>query len=415
MRPALSVSVRAARRLAIVRQGLAGPAPAPDREGILDLVGRLGYLQLDPTSAVARSHLLVLWSRLGPFRRSDVEHLLYQERALFEYWCHAASIVPASDYPLHRLLMRTYPGTGTASRRWVGAWMEENHALRAHILAELAARGPLRAQDLEDRSARPWRSSGWTDGRNVPRMLEMMWMKGEVLVSRRSANARWWDLSERCLAPDTPREELSEREVVELAAQRSLRSLGVATPRDINSGFTGGRYPGLAETLDRLLAAGTVLPVGIRDGGRALAGRWLVHADDADTLQELDAGGGWHPRTTLLSPFDNLIAIADRARAERLFGFRFRLEIYLPKPNRRYGYFVMPVLHGDRLIGRIDPVFDRARGILAVKAVHPEPEAPMTHATGRAIGAAVRRLGRFLGAREIEYGEVPAAWAPAID
>lgn len=389
-----------ARRLAIEKQRLAGPRPTPDREGILDSVRDLGCLQLDPISVVARSHVLVLWSRLGAYDVADLEALLWEERRLFEYWAHRASIVLTEDYPIHQLLMRRYPSDRWAHNRRTRLWVEQNTALKRHVLARLRKDGPLRLRDFEDRSVVGWQSGGWTSGRNVDRMLDVLWTQGRVMVAGRKSNDKLWDLAERWLPAWTPRERLSEQEIVRRAAQRSLRALGVATARHIDSHFTVGRYPGLDRALERLEKRGLIERVRIVDDGREWPGTWYVHVEDVPLLERIREGG-WEPRTTLLSPFDNLII--DRARTERLFGFHFRMEIYVPKTKRRFGYYALPILHGDRLVGRVDPTFDRKREVLTINALHAEERIGMRGTTGRAIRAAIEQLAGFLGAREIQY------------
>src|SRR5437868_2678298 len=189
-------------------------------------------------------------------------------------------------------------------------------------------------------------------------MLDFLWTQGKLMVAGRVGGQRLWDLAERCLPEWAPREELDRHEAVRRAAQKSLRALGVARPREIAQHYTRGRYPGLQKALDELESEGRIEQVQIVDEDQAIwPGPWYVHAEDLPLLERL-AAGEWHPRTTLLSPFDNLIC--DRARTEKLFDFEFRIEIYVPAAQRQYGYFVMPILHGDRLIGRVDPRFDRA-------------------------------------------------------
>jgi uncharacterized protein YcaQ len=176
----------------------------------------------------------------------------------------------------------------------------------------------------------------------------------------------------------------------------------VATARDIDRHFTAGRYPGLPTVLAGLEREGRIERVRVADDGTEWPGPWYVHADDLPLLERLEAGD-WQPRTTLLSPFDNLII--DRERTQRLFGFHFRMEIYVPRAARRYGYYVLPVLHGDRLVGRVDPAMDRRRGRLVVNAVHAEPDAPA--AAGPAVAAALQELAVFLGADGVELGQPP--------
>ena len=412
MKALRTVSPSLVRRMAIIRQHLAGPTPDPDRDGILDVARDLGCLQLDPIRVVERSHLLVLWSRLGRFDPADLDALLWEERQLFEYWAHRASIVLTADYPIHNLLMRRYPMERHAYSRRVREWLRENEALRRYVVRRLREAGPLRLRDFEDRSRTGWTSSGWTTGRNVERMLDVLWTQGKIVVAGRAGIQKVWDLADRWFPPWTPKERLPEREIVRRAAQRSLRALGVARVRDIDRHFTVGRYPGLAGTVGDLERRGTVERVRVTGDGAEWPGPWFVHAEDLPLLEQLGAGE-WEPRTTLLSPFDNLII--ERDRTEQLFGFNFRMEIYVPKGKRQYGYYVLPILSGDRLIGRADPAMDRKRGVLVVHAVHAELDAPLTRSTGRAVARAIEDLAGFLGAREIEYrATMPERWRAAL-
>jgi uncharacterized protein len=410
--PVRTITVSTARRLALSRQRLCGPRPPGDAPGIMEIVRRLNCLQLDPISVVARSHELVLWSRLGSYDRAALDRLLWEERALFEYWAHGASIVLTEDYPVHRLLMRSYPSGRTARSRRVQEWLEANRDLRHSILLRLRRKGPLPARALEDASQVGWTAGGWTDDRNVNEMLDVLWTQGFVMVAGRRGGQKLWDLSERCLPDWTPRERLGPLQATRRAAELSLRSLGVATAGHIRGNFTQRRYPGFERILVRMLREGSVVPVGVEDPRGRLPGVWLVHAEDVGMLDRLEAGV-CQPRTTLLSPFDNLIR--DRARMELLFDFDYRMEIYVPKAKRRYGYYVLPVLHGERLIGRTDLAMDRRREVLVVRAAHAEPGAPATKTAARAVARAVKELAGFLGARGIEVeGVAPDLWRAAL-
>ncbi len=410
-----TISSQTARRLAITKQRLAGARPPPTQEGITEVARSLRCLQLDPISVVARSHQLVLWSRLGPYDLLDLDRLLWEERSLFEYWAHAASIVLTEDYPIHRMLMRKYATTDRLRHQRLRIWLSENEPLRRHILTSLRRKGALRSRDFEgDQAERDWHSGGWTSGRNVNQMLDYLWTKGRVMVARRNGLEKWWDLAERCLPEGTPRDRLSDREVTRRAAQHSLRALGIGTSRDIQWHFTAGRYPGLPAVLRELERAGLIVPVRVRDDDATVwPERRFVHAEDLPLLQRLERDDGWKPRATLLSPFDNLII--NRARTEELFGFHFRMEIYVPASKRRYGYYVLPILLGDSVIGRIDPAMDRRSGVFRINAVHAEPGAPLDRATGGAIRGAVQDLATFLGAREIAYpADPPKGWRAAL-
>jgi uncharacterized protein YcaQ len=406
----LTLSPALARRLVILRQRLAGPRPQANAAGIMDIVRDLGCLQLDPTNVVARSHLLVLWSRLGRYDPAHLDTLLWKERRLFEDWAQAASIVLTEDYPIFQALKRDFGKGDSVGARRVRDWMAQNKALRRHILMELGRNGPLPSRYFEDKASADWQSTGWTAGRNVDRMLSFLWAQGKIMVAGRAGAQKLWDLTERCLPEWTLRESLADVELVRRAAQKSLRALGVARAAHIQRHYIRGCYPGLEGVLAELLSEGRITRVQIGDGKRepVWPGPWYIHADDLALLEQL-ASDDWEPRTTLLSPFDNLIC--DRKRTEQLFDFSFRLEIYTPKAKRQYGFYVLPILHGDRLIGRVDPAMDRARGRLTVNAIYAEPGAPATRKTGQAVANAIQELGAFLGATEIAYKRrVPAIW-----
>ncbi|MGP3964284.1 winged helix-turn-helix domain-containing protein [Nonomuraea sp. 3N208] len=394
----LTLSLESARRLAVTCQHLAGPRPGNDLDGLRQVLRTLRCLQLDPVNVVARSHLLVLWSRVGGYDPADVDVLLWRERWLFEYWAHAASIVLAEDYPIHQVMMRVYPAGESGYARQVRDWLAANDALRQHVLDRLREKGPLPVGGFDDLAAVAWRSSGWTNGRNVERMLDFLWFQGHVMVAGREGRTRLWDLPERRLPEWAATEPLPREEAVTRAAEHALRALGVARAADIERHFIRTRYPGLAEVLTSLEASGRVVPAEVEGG----AERWYVHRDALGLLER-----DWEPRTTLLSPFDNLIC--DRERTERLWGFAFRTEMYVPKAKRQYGHYIMPILHGDRLVGRLVPRLDRRRARLEVEGLFPEPGTPADAAT--AVGRAVAELAAFAGAREIAYGDkVPEPW-----
>lgn len=412
MKSPRTISPTLVRRMAIACQRLTDPPQSQDRKQILDVVRALGCLQLDPIRVVERSHLLVLWSRLGAFDIADVDALQWNDRQLFEYWAHRASIVLTEDYPIHNLLMRRYPSDRNAYNRRLRVWLQENQPLRRHVLRRIREAGPLLLRDFEDRARTGWTSPGWTTGRNVERMLDCLWTQGKIVVAGRNGIQKAWDLADRWFPHWTPKERLSERAIVKRSAQRSLRALGVARVRDIDRHFTAGRYPGLLGVLSELERRGAIERVRVVEDGAEWQGPWFVHSEDAPLLDRLE-NGEWSPRTTLLSPFDNLII--DRERTELVFGFRFRMEIYVPKGRRMFGYYVLPILDGDRMIGRVDPAMDRKRGRLMVQAIHAEPGVRPSLKSGRAVARALEDLAGFLGAGEVEYrGSVPDSWRKAL-
>jgi uncharacterized protein YcaQ len=367
-----------ARRLAVAGQLLDRPQP----RSILEVVEWLGSLQMDPTSAVARSERLVLWSRLGNYDVAELERLRWESRELFDYWAH---IVPASDYAIHRETMRRYPRGAYARSNYIHEWLAANTGFRRYVLRELRRRGPLRTRDLEDRAELPWKTGGWNDGKSLGIMLETLWDGGKIGVARRDGNDRLWDLAERIFPTEQPRSRAGE--IARRVLDKQLRWLGLARPKEFGRVFDGW-VPGREQALKALIGERRFVPVQV-DG---LTGDWLAHA-------ELLERGPGEPRSTLLSPFDKLVYYRDRT--EELFGFRYRLEIYVPKAKREYGYFVLPFLHGNELVGRIDPLFDRKTGMLTVNAVHWEPGAPKE--ARPALKTAVAQLAEWLGAADVVY------------
>jgi uncharacterized protein len=379
------LSRRRARQISVSAQLL----DAPRRTSILETVRALGEVQMDPTSAVARTEHLVLWSRLGGrFRVADLERLLWRERALFEFWAH---IVPTSDLAIHRVSMRRYPAGDHSRRVYVRDWLKANDAFRRYVLGELRRRGPLRARDLENRAAEGWRTGGWNDeGQNVPMLLDILWNQGKVMIVGREGQQRIWDLAERSLPTVAARPPI---DVAREVAEREVRAGGIARLDRIGFLFDGAP-PERERAVGQLVREGVVVPVEV-DG---LSGPLVTHRDLLDPA--------FRGRTTLLSPFDDLIS--DRDRTQRLFEFRFRLEIYVPKAKREYGYFVLPILRGDRLVGRVDPLFDRKAGILRINAVYAEPDAKPSD--GPPVRRAIEELAAWLGAGEVAWTAMPAVW-----
>ncbi|GAA3475348.1 winged helix-turn-helix domain-containing protein [Nonomuraea roseola] len=352
---------------------------------------------------MAPSHDLVLWSRLGPQAGSHLPGLWWHERWLFEYWAHAAALVLTEDYPLHRVTMDSYP---PANRSYARGWMQANDALRLHVLRRLGEGAPLPTDAFEDCSVVDWPSSGWTAGRNVERMLTFLWLQGRIMVAGRAAGQRLWGLPDACLPPDADRQAVSPLEMVTAATEHTLRALGVARPLDVRQYFIRGQYTGLPEILRTLKEQGRVVPVRV-DGGPP-SETWYVHVEALDELEAIRAGH-WQGRTALLSPFDNLIN--DRRLTERLWGFAFRNEMYVPKAKREYGYYLLPILHGDRLTGRLSPRFDRSRAVLVIEGLYLEADVRPTAALREAVTEQIADLAALVGATDVEYGDkVPEGW-----
>jgi uncharacterized protein YcaQ len=350
----------------------------PSAAAILKTVQHLGYLQLDPTNVVARNQLLVLWSRLGRYKLADLDRVMWKDRALFEY---ITFIAPISDLPLHALRMQGVRRGDSSYAGRITDWVKRNAALRRHVLGRLRQEGALPVTAFEDRSVHSWTSSGWTGDRNVSQMLSFLIRLGEVTVGGRASGKRFFTLAKTWFPSVKP---LSPTAAARLATERALAATGIATFQELRRVYAFGRFV-TADALARLERDGAVRQVRVGD----LAATYYTRRARLDGST----------RTTLLSPFDNLII--DRARTQTLFGMRYRMEIYVPKHLRERGYWAMPILHEDALIGTVDPRFDRARGRLEVRSLKLEPGAPRDRATRGAIDAAIADLAKFVGASEV--------------
>ncbi len=401
-----------ARRLAVSAQRLSGPRAQPGKAGIVELLRQINCLQIDPIRAVERTQLLVLWSRMGAFDPSWLDEL-QRERVIIEDDAHRASYVLTEDYPLFRRWIGSlFERTGAGMER-TRSWMEANEPLRAEIVARLGEEGPLTATVFDDLEAVPWFPSRWFSGKPASMMMAILSWQGVVMCVGRKGNQRLWQLRDAWLPEWAGQPLPAEEEVVGLTCQRSLKALGVANRRQISRHFIRGKYPNLGRRLAELTAEGTALPAQIVGEEGPWEGEWYIHRDTVPLLASV-RDGGWAPRTIFLSPFDNLIC--DRERTEQFFDFYYRIEIYVPKAKREYGYYVLPLLHGDRFIGRMDSQIERKTGIYRIHALYAEEGARVDAQTRAATAGALLELARFIGAKRLELGEkIPAAWRDALE
>jgi uncharacterized protein YcaQ len=352
-----------ARRIAVRAQLLDAPRPTD----LLAVVQQLTLLQIDPTAAIAPSADLVAWSRLGSaYQPAHLKQALEQDRTLFE---HNALVRPMSDLGLY------LPGTaprGSTSR--AGAWIRDNDSFRRDILDLLGSSGPTSSRGIPDTCVVPWASTGWTNNRNVTQMLEFLMMRGEVAIAGRVGRERLWDLAERVYPADVVVPSVDEARRAK--NERRLTSLGIARQKT---------------------TAMPIEPIDVGEAGEPAVvegtkGEWRV---DPTALGESFEG-----RTALLSPFDRLVY--DRVRAQELFDFEYTLEMYKPAAKRRWGYFALPVLHDDRLVGKVDAAADRKASVLRVHAIHEDVRftRPMT----KAVQAELEDLASWLGLAALEPG-----------
>jgi len=400
---AIRITPTDARRVQIAAQRLAGPRPKATRSGVLDVLRDVGYLQLDPTNVVARNPYQVLWSRLGAYDPAVLDDLL-KRRQVFET---PSLILPVTDLPIHLATMRKYrqqtdpggrserympggdnAGGGTWAKR-VRGWLTKNPHMRRQVLARLRREGPLPLTAFEDRSIVSWTSGGWNDERNLTMLLAILQRRGEVVVAGRQRGQKLFAVADGWFDGVRP---LAAKTLAREATLRALRAIGLATPQHFRWYYGFNRHI-TKDAVASLERDGEIVRVEVE----GVRGTFYTASDVERRLRRLR--DEWEPRTTLLSPFDNLIM--DRARTEQLFGYRYRMEIYVPPHLRKLGYWAMPVLHGDRIVGSVDPRFERARGELVVNKVVLQPGAPRT--AMRAIRGAVDELAEWLGAAKVVW------------
>ncbi|MGZ4354637.1 MAG: DNA glycosylase AlkZ-like family protein, partial [Gaiellaceae bacterium] len=348
-----------ARRIAVRAQLLDAPRPT----GLLTVVQRLTLLQIDPTAAIAPSADLVAWSRLGSaYEPAELKRGLEQDSTLFE---HNALVRPMSDVGL------CLAGTAPSHER-TAAWLRDNDRFRRDILDLLGSSGPLTSREIPDTCVVPWASTGWTHNRNVTQMLELLMLRGEIAIAGRVGRERLWDLAERVYPADVAVPPVDEAR--RAGTERRLASLGIARQKSTKMPI---------EPIDVGEAGEPAVVEGVK-------GEWRV---DPGAL-----GEDFEGRTALLSPFDRLVY--DRVRARELFDFEYALEMYKPAATRRWGYFALPVLHDDRLVGKVDAAADRKASVLRVHAIHEDVR--FTRTMTRAVQAELEDLASWLGLAAVE-------------
>ena len=399
--PKEKLTVREARRIALAAQGFGTPRPGGPvaKRQIVKLIERLGVVQIDSVNVVSRTHYLPAFSRLGAYPRAILEEVAWgRKRPLFEYWAHEASLLPLSRQPLFRWRMQD-ARDGVGIWKGVARFRRERADFVERVLNEIATRGPLSASELEMGHKGDGGWWGWSDAK---RAVEGLFWTGELTTAtRRGTFERVYGLPEKVLPraiislPTPPREE-AQRELYRIA----IRAMGVATAKDLRDYF---RMPveGAKSRLAELVEDGSLLPVMVKG--------WREPA-------YLDPAARWPRRVeaqALLSPFDNLIWF--RERTERMFGVRYRIEIYTPAAKRTHGYYVLPFLEGDALTARVDLKSDRKAGTLIVQASHAEPWA--SDATPERLAAELKLMAGWLGLERVRVerkGDLAGALADAL-
>ena len=392
--------VSAVRAVALDSQGLASPHDGPpDLDAVYSAIEKVGWVQIDTLQMVHRSQYLALWSRLGSYDTNHLDGLLSgsanssQGRRLFEYWRHAACLIPLAEYRYSLPQVRRYrEGRG----RWGVHWFSEpgNRRLVESVLERVRSGGPVRSSDFERDGPR---RGSWWDWKPAKRALEHLYDKGDLMVADRVNFQRVYDLAERVLPPWVDIDEPTEAEASSYLLERSMRALGICDPRQVPD------YMGLKRTeakpfVEALVRDGTLVTVNARlDSGDVLG--LVIHRDDQQRLEQAADGDLAPSHATFLSPFDNLFWA--KGRDTQFWGFEQVLEAYKPRATRRWGYFCMPILIGDRLVGRIDPKLDRSTRTLRLVSVYLEPDVPPNEELVASLAGALRDFMAFHDAHDL--------------
>ncbi|CCV07647.1 conserved hypothetical protein [Mesorhizobium metallidurans STM 2683] len=378
------ISLRMARRIALAAQGFADarPSATPDRRHLARVLARTGLLQIDSVSAVVRAHYMPLYSRLGPYKLALLDNAaVTRKRMVFEYWAHEASFLPVETWPLMRWRMQRAE-SGDEMYLGLAKWGREHAAYIEEIYREVAERGPIAASALEGQKG----SGGWWGWSHAKHAFEWLFWAGRITTASRRGFERLYDLPERVLPPavlalPVPAIEDAHRDLLRISA----RAHGIATSGDLRDYFRLSPSD-MKGRLEELVELGELLPVRVEGWDKPA----YLHKD-ARLPRKIEA-------RALLAPFDPVVF--ERSRTERLFDFRYRIEIYTPAQKRQYGYYVLPFLLGDRIVARVDLKADRPAGVLRVHAAYAEPGAPA--GTAAALVEELKQMQGWLGLERIE-------------
>ena len=386
----IELSLDAARRLAVVKQGLHQRPAVAGKQALLDSIRRIGLLQLDTIHVVARSHYLVMLSRVGLYDPDDLDALLYPDRHLFEQWAHAACLIPVEDHGFFSPAI--FARRERSIQPWVAARLgDDADQILEAVLAEVRERGPLASKDFDD--PRGQRGTWW-DWKPAKTALEVLFAQGYLMVDRRVNFQRHYDLAERVLPETADPPSFTLEDWHRWAVIQALCCLGVATAGHV-SDYYRLKKPATRSTIAGLAQEGVVVPVRV-EGWKDTA---YLDPADLPLVAEIQAGAYPSTLTTFLSPFDNLIW--DRERVRELFGFDYRAEMYQPAAKRKYGYFVLPILHNGRLVGRMDPKADRKTRTMLVRAIYLEPGEALADDLLAGIARALREFMAFHGSEAL--------------
>ncbi|MFQ5641551.1 MAG: winged helix-turn-helix domain-containing protein [bacterium] len=401
-----NISLQFARRLTLHTQLLDGKTKLPQgKEGVAQAIEKLGYVQIDPLAVIERAHHHTLWTRQPDYERETLHELQAQDRRVFEYWTHALAYLPMSDYRYCLPRMQNFHNSNPT--RWVEYYLENYGPLMQPVLERIRQEGPLSSKDFES-PPQEKQSTGWSLPKEAKGALELLFWKGDLMVSERRNNQKIYDLTERVLPDDIDTRYPDDDELGQFLVRRALTACGLAqereiqlfmqpeSPRDSHIGATSKGV--ISKSLSDLVEAGEVFQVEIEE--IANTGYYAL----ADVIKSAAKLKTPPPQVHLLSPFDSFII--QRERIKQLFGFDYTLEAYLTPAKRRYGYYVLPILWSDNFVGRLDPKADRKKKALQIRNLVFEPEFKAFEDFLTLLAEKLHALARFNRCTKIELEKV---------
>jgi uncharacterized protein len=386
-----TVPTATARRLLLGAQGLLDdPRRKATADSLYELAEQLGFVQIDSINVVERAHHLILAARMQGYQPRLLERLLERQRRLFEHWTHDASAIPTSWYPYWKIRFERYRRRVLEHPWWMERIGAEPGKVTAHVRERITREGPLMTRDFEGERAG---EQGWWGWKPQKAALEYLWRTGELAIAGRSSFHKIYDLAERVLPAEHMAPRPSDAEHLDWACRTALERLGIASPDEIAGFWAAVKLEEARSWCADAAARGEIVPVQVEtaDGSKPRASYavpdWETRAAALPSAP---------PRIRLLAPFDPILR--DRKRTLRLFDFDYRFEAFVPGQHRKHGYYVLPILEGERLIGRLDPKLHREKGLLEVKGLWWEPKVKETKGRRAALEAALDRLAKQVGA-----------------
>jgi hypothetical protein len=385
-----AISPEQARLLALKSQGLLDNSFGKGKKGALAAIEHTGYIQIDTLSVAARAHHHTLWARVPGYKESHLHELMEKDHSVFEYWSHAASYLPMSDYRFSLPRKKSY---ADGKSHWFG----QDKKMQKHVLDRIKAEGALQSKDFEYKRNGP---GNWYEWKPAKKALEQLFMEGKLMVMKRQAFQKVYDLAERVLPARVNTTIPSEKEYAEYLVMSAVRANGIVEEKEISYLRKGMKEP-VNKALKRLLKNGQLKEIRLSSDDKT------IFVTAPEQLQDLTSDNQ-NRDIHILSPFDNLII--QRKRVQRLFGFDYVIECYLPEPKRKFGYFCLPVLYGDQFIGRFDPKADRAEKVFHIRQMHFEAGFKADEKFNRDFALKLKEYAAFTGCEEVKIGKAEKNW-----